>query len=156
MSTEECGDNAQVTTLTDACNHSQHLYFVARVQSVAAFDFDGTGPLGNDLVNAFHGLSVELVFAHGVEAVGTIEDAAATPCNLGIREAVDFVHKLPLATAGVNEVGVRVAPAGQYHAAAGVYHLVGAGGCRAVVRTVKVGDDAVFGHEPRVVNGVEV
>ena len=48
-----------------------------------------------------------------MQEVGGVEDAAATTGNLGIGEALDFVHELPLAAAGIHQMGVGVAPTWQ-------------------------------------------
>ena len=156
MSAQEGRYHTQTGALLDAGYHAQHLEFVLGVEAVAALYLDGSGALGNHLAHALHGSVVELLLGHEVQAVGAVEDAAATAGNLGVGESVDFIHKLLLATASIDDVGVRVAPAGQHCAAAGINNLVNIGWHGAVVGSVKLGDDAVFHEHPSVVDGIEL
>ena len=117
---EEGGLHAERCRLADVADDAQHLQLVGGVQTVAALYFHGSRPLADYLVDALHGLSVQFVFAQLVQTVGTVQDASATACNLGIAQSANLVDELPLAAAGIDQMGVRVAERGQHGTALGI------------------------------------
>ena len=131
--TEEGGFDLEWRCLLQTADDAQHLQLVGRIEPVAAFHFYATRTLADDLVSATQGLAIEFVFAQFVEMVGRIEDAAAAAGDLGVTQSADFVDKFGLATTGVNNVGVRVAPRGKNAAAAGIDYLIKAALSRHIV-----------------------
>ena len=154
MGAQEGRHHLEGSIALDALHHTQHLELVGRVKAIAAFDLDAASALGHHLVDALHGLGIELVGTHVMQPVGTVEDAAAAAGNLGIGQAVDFVDKLLLAAAGIHQVGVRVAKRGQHSAATGIDHLVSAH--REVALEPEVGNAAVVDKQIGIVDAVKL
>ena len=133
MCTEEGGFDLERRCLLQAADDAQHLQLVGCIESVAAFHFYATRTLADDFISATQGLAIEFVLAQFVEMVGRIEDAAAATGDFGVAQSADFVDKFGLATAGVNNVGVGVAPRGKNAAAAGIDYLIKAALSRHIV-----------------------
>ena len=110
MRSKECRHDVHRCVLLDSADNAQHLHFVCRVKSVSALDFNTTCAFSHYLFCAVHGLAVQLVFTQGVKQVGRVEYAAASPGYFGIAQSHDFVDKLALAAAGIDNVRMRVAP----------------------------------------------
>ncbi len=150
MRSEKCRAHGYGRCLADAAYDAQHLQLVFGRESVAALDLDKTRTHGDDLVDALHGLTVELILGCGVQAVGRIEYAAAAPGDLLVAQTVDLVEELLLAAAGIDDMRMRVAERRKEHAAAGIDRFVGID-LRQPAHLTVVGDDALVGDEPRVV-----
>ena len=155
MGAKEGGHHLDGRGLADAADDAQHLEFVLGVQTVAALDLDGAGTLGNDFAHAAHSLTVEFLFTQEVQAVGRVENAASTACNLGIGEPADLVHKLALTAAGIHDVGVAVAPRGQHGATLCIDHLPIIGGHGHGVHFAPRVEAVSIDEQPGIVDAVE-
>ena len=70
MGTQECALHTERCCLLDTTDDTQHLQFVGSVQSIATLDLNGSGTFANDFPHPMHGLFVEFVFTHLVQAIG--------------------------------------------------------------------------------------
>ena len=94
----------------------------------------------------------EIILAHCAQLHGAVQDPTTACGDLLVAEAVDPVHELTFARCGKDRVRMRIAPAGDHIAAAGIDHrevapVADAGeGAHGADR----GDAAVLGAEPSI------
>ena len=91
-------------------HHAKHLALRLEGQAVARFDLQCTHALCHDCVDASQGVFEEVVFRHGLQRFGRIQDAPAALRDLLIRCALQPHQKFLRPILGKHRMGMAVAP----------------------------------------------
>ena len=96
-------------SFADSAYNPEHLQFIFCRESVSALYFHGSGTFGHDFFNPDHGLTEKFVFRCGMKQVGRVKDSASACSNFLIAQPLNLVPELPVAAAGIDDVGMGIA-----------------------------------------------